>query len=291
MNSLTAAFEECRVLNAHYGTRFYSAIEQLPNHLQPHIHGLCAFDRILIEMIQNPKTGVTNQQQIDAMKKWQTTFELGMSDEIISNPFLLASIHTAKIHDIDPNLYSELVKARIKQCKQGSSQLTSQRDKQMKLLAKVIASLLAANLKITKKKDLLSITRIALAGEIIQALCAIPEDVKRGRLFFTQAELKKGRIALKTLQSKKVTSNTKKLIEQYLKQCEQLLQQSQSLCSGSHQQFFSTIIEQYNELINTIREENYNVFGLQKTSFSQWKKKLAQSVKQLPSLKALKLRS
>ena len=55
MKSLSDAYEECKVLNNHYGTRFYHALNLFPKELQPHIHGLCAFDRILIEMIRNPK--------------------------------------------------------------------------------------------------------------------------------------------------------------------------------------------------------------------------------------------
>jgi 15-cis-phytoene synthase len=278
MNTLTAAFEECRVLNNHYGTRFHAALNKLPNHLQPHVHGLCAFDRILIEMIRNPKPGVTTKDQVNAMLAWQQAFEAGMADELPTNIYLQAAVHSAKVLDLNENLYTNLVASRVKEHTTKKYATFASLSKQIKATTKPISVLLSNLLSLEDAKSQKAIQQLAEAGELIELLHDLPKSLKRGVNYLSVADMKKYRCSEKTLREEKVTNGCKKLLESYLnKACKDITSANKILCHplSKHTEFFSTIADSYLNLIQQIRENDYELFSLQpKVS---WKLKLRQS--------------
>jgi len=285
MNSLTSAFEECRVLNKHYGTRFYHAIHLFPRPLQPHIHGLCAFDRILLEMIRNPIEGVTEKEQIKAMKAWQKAFEKGMHGSGEKNAYLHAALHTTKIFSIDPKYFSHLAKSRIDLHKKKQFQTYTQLNKSLETTSTKIAEILCSILQIHNQKAKKQVVRLAKAGELIELLCDFSKAQERGKMYLPTKDLKKFGYTKQSLERKKVTKAWKKLIESYLQKAEADIKAG--LKNTSHfpehsQVAFITIAQTYQHLIDNIREKEYDLFTYQPKL--HWKLKLKQS---LPLITAL----
>lgn len=285
MNSLTSAYEECRILNRHYGTRFHHAINLFPRELQPHIHGLCAFDRILLEMIRNPKDGVNQKEQLAAMKAWQKAFEKGMNETHSKNSYLHASLHTTKIFDIDPKLFSKLAKARIASHKINGYQTYSQLQKHLDATSGRIAEILVSILQIKNTKAQKQLARLARAGELVELLCDFSKALDRGKMYLPKNDLKKFGYTMQSLERKKVTKAFKQLIESYLKKAEADITAGLKTIHHYPEQMqvaFITIGESYQYLINDIREKEYDLFSRQPKL--GWKLKLKHS---LPLLGAL----
>ena len=217
MASLSSAYEECRVLNRHYGTRFFHAISLFPKALQPHIHGLCAFDRILLEMIRNPKEGVKKKDQLDAMKAWQRAFEAGMNNSLISNTYIMAAIHTTKIFDIDPKLFTKIVKARMDDHKKTSYASYLQLKNHLDATAGRVSDILCSILQIKDHRGKKQALRLARAGELIELVSDAGMAIKRGKCYFPAIDLKRFRCSTDTIKKNKVTKSWQRLAEHYLK--------------------------------------------------------------------------
>lgn len=267
MYSLSDAYEECRVLNKHYGTRFFHAINLFPKELQPHIHGLCAFDRILLEMIRNPKEGVSKKDQIDAMKAWQRAFEVGMKTSLSPNTYLRASVHTTKIFDINEKLYSKIVKARIADHKRASYDNYAQLKRHLDTTSGHISEILCGILEISSPKAKSQIARIARAGELLEIIIDTNYAIqKRNKCYLPKKDLRRYNYPLKDLRAGKVTKNWQELIESYLKKIEADLKAgagSMNVYPESCQPAILSIVEAYTSLLKDIRAKEYNVFTKQ----------------------------
>ncbi len=269
--SLTQSFEECRQLNRHYGTKLHHTLHLLPKEIQPHLHGIFAYDRILLEMLHNPKHGVTKKEQAAAMRSWKTIFEEAMKTDHCSNAYMHAVVHTCKIFHLPPKRVTKIAQLRIAQQKKPHFDNALQLRRHVHAVAQAYTDLLAPLLNVKHAHGRRAIKTLMKNGELLLLLTYAGQDYRRTVCVLPRSEMKKIGYSKHDFEVQIITEGFQQLVERYLALIEEEAQaaakQIKHLPSSLHHAFAS-LIETQHHLVQSIRQREYNLFSQPKLSLS-----------------------
>ena len=264
--TLTEIYDECRALNNHYGNRFYHAIHLFPKNIQPHIHGLCAFDRVLLEMIHHPNEGADQEAVKEAMLAWQSAFEDGMNDTPSGNHYIQALVHSSKAFALSPDLINQLISARLKECTTNVFKTKRAFNTHLNKTAGTIAELFSGILELRDEKQKKQIKELAIAGELLELTLNFKQALDRGRCYFPQSDLKKFKYTQQSLQQKKCTKACKQLLKSYVDLAQTKIDTFNTQLEhfpARHQQGLGEVAQAYTSIAEHIRACDYDVLTQQ----------------------------
>lgn len=267
MKSLTEAYEECRRLNKYYGTPFFHAINSFPRHVLPYLHSVYAFDRVVHEILYNPKDGVSRHKQARAVQRWQQAFEEGLDRCDASNQYLRAAIHTVKVFDIPPRHFAGYTQAKLRDFQTDTFDTFAQLVKSIDGTYGRLALINGQILGIKRQKAQKVMTNLARAAQLVFYISKLGKDFERkNRCILPAKDLKKFGYSLSDFKKHKINKKWKQLIEHYLKKIQNELDYARKnikhLPAGSQPAMENTV-QIYESLIESIRKKDYDVFSYQ----------------------------
>lgn len=100
---LTAAYEHCRKINAHYGKTYYFSSNFFPADVRPSVHALYAWVRYPDEWVDNPN-GLTVPEQADKLRQWRDATADAIKTGSSDHPVLAAWADSARRYEV-PSKY------------------------------------------------------------------------------------------------------------------------------------------------------------------------------------------
>ena len=263
--SLQDSYEECRQLNRYYGTPFYNALTLFPKQVQPHINAVLAFSRIISQVIDHPKEGVSEEQQVQTIKNFIEELEEGLKESHSTHSFLQSIVHTIRFCDIPEvyfHYYAEAMLADMKKKRYASfDTLKKHIDNTSGIIAKMIAHILHSS----DPAAIIQIKRLARAGQIINLVCNVSKDYDlKDRIYIGHSDFQKFGYKEIHLKKKKINDKWRKLIEHYLQQAEKdvyLLQKGLSKFPNHSHRALHATSQIYLGLIEKIRRMDYDTFA------------------------------
>jgi phytoene/squalene synthetase len=265
MKSLSECFEECRLLNKHYGTPFHHTLQIYPRELQPHLQGLWAFDRVLKEMLFRPNPGVKKQQQGLAMRNWSQALSESVDSGYSANVYHRAILHTAKIWDISGRTFEKLAEAGLIDHNE-LQETRSSWQKHLESIAKRQTDMIAPVLSLQSLPAKTRLRRLLKIGETLERLRLLGDErSSRIAALFPVTDLKKFGYGRKDLKNHVVNDAWKNLIESYLREMESELGsvKQKPHFSPLSQVPLEVLTQTYENLIADIRRKDYDLFARQ----------------------------
>jgi len=267
MKTLTDAYEECRRVNKYYGTPFFHAINSFPKQQQLYMHSVFAYDRIVQEMLQNPKEGITRQRQVKAVKNWNRALEEGLRTSSSANPYLQAIIHTIKVFDIPKSYFKKYTIAVLDDhstnCYDSYTKLQKIIDNTAGKVAEMNGIILGVK-SFKGKKLMLNLARVY---HLTKMLGKLGKDYdKKNKCHLSKKDMKKFNYTFTDLKDHIVNDNWRYLMEHYLKRIQDNLDSVEKNIISmppSTQLAFENTVQIYNSIIESIRKKDYDVFSYQ----------------------------
>jgi len=266
MSSLSEAYEECRILNKHYGTLFFHAVNFFPKDVQPHIHSVLAFDRIVKEIIHRPKNGVKKHEQMHALQNWEEAFQSGLDLSYAANPYLRATIHSCKMRNLPPKPFLRVIALRLKHplVRSYTSDTTFRRS--LDSLANNLSEILALLLGYSKQQTKI-LQRLLANGELLELVCNTAQTQPLAPIcHFPKTTLKKFGYTVTEWKNHVVNNRWRELLEYYLITMENevaRLQEQVASFPDSSRAALQITAETYLSLIDDIRQKDYDLFTRQ----------------------------
>jgi len=108
MTDLTAAYEQCRRINAGHGRTYFLAARLLPPVRRAAVHALYAFARVADEIVDNPAPGTDPAIGLAELDR-ELTDVLAGGPVATARPVLLALADTVRRHRIRPALFADFL--------------------------------------------------------------------------------------------------------------------------------------------------------------------------------------
>lgn len=267
MPTITDAYEECRRLNKYYGTPFFHAMNSFPKPLQPHIHSLYAFDRIVHEMLHNPNDGVSRSAQLQAVQNWQKAFEEGINSSEASNIYLKAVIHTTKIFDIPVKHFVKFSQAKIADHKRSYYSSYAQLQKHIDQTLGRTTEMSGIILGVKNMRAKKALVHLARASFLTNMLSKLGKDYERkNRCLLPKKDMKKFGYTMADLKDHIINDEWRYLMEYYMKKIQSNLDYMEKNIHSfpsTSQLAMENTVQIYNSLIESIRRKDYDVFSYQ----------------------------
>lgn len=264
MPTLQDSYEECRQLNAYYGTPFYYALNLFPKNHQPHLQALCAFSRIITRLVHHPNEGVSKTKQKQALRTYLNELKMALESSHSDDLYLQAIVHTAKFYDIpydDFRIYANqmLKNLDVKEYATYAS-LQTHLDRCAGTLGKMMAHIIGGQ----KEKAYAHAAKLARAGHLLELICDAGKEYDLNkRIYLAQSDLKKFGCTAKHFKEQKATKKWRTLIEHYLQKIEADVAYAQKglkhFHSDTHRALHATT-QIYLGLVDSIRRMDYNIF-------------------------------
>lgn len=262
--SLQESYEECRQLNKHYGTLFFHAINQFAKKDQPHVHALCAYLKILDEIVDSPNEGISKKHQEEAIQQFADALQEELNESYSPHSFRQAIVHTAKFHELESSTLKKITKAKIKDLKTKRYASYKDLQKHIDSTSGILAELLTHSIGYKHEKAFTYTKKLLRAGHLIEIICNISRDADlHDRIYLPQQSFKKHKATIEAIKRKRVTPELKTLLEEILQKAEKELT---SFEKGLHHfpetthKALHTTTQIYHGLIESIRKMNYNTF-------------------------------
>jgi len=262
--SLQDSYEECRQLNKHYGTFFYHAINLFPKKDQPHVHALCAYMRILDELVDSPNEGITKTKQEQAIKNFAQILLDELAASYSPHPYRQAIVHTAKFHDIPEQHFKRLASSKIKDLQ--TKRYTSYTDLQKHIdnTSGLLAEMLTESIGYKREQAFRHAKNLARSGHLIRTICNISSDFTlHDRLYIPQRELKKQKATIQAVKKETMTPELKSVIAVLLEKAEKeltLFEKGLKHFPDTSHKALHTTTQIYHGLIESIKKLDYDVF-------------------------------
>ena len=99
ITDISAAYEHCRKINAHYGKTYYFSTCFFPAEIRPAVHALYAWVRYPDEWVDNPR-GLTIAEQRDKLQQWRDATADAIKTGSSDHPVLAAWADSARRYDV-----------------------------------------------------------------------------------------------------------------------------------------------------------------------------------------------
>ena len=188
--TLSAAYERCRLLHARHGRTYYLATLLLPRWKRRHVHALYGFTRYADEIVDNLASTLDRPAQAAALRAWGTRLFAGLRGAPCPDPVLPAVLHTIRAFALDVGDFERFLDAMAADLTIDRYQTYQDLCGYMEGSAAVIGTMMAPILESTDPPAAAAHARqLGLAFQLTNFIRDIAEDYQRGRVYLPTADL------------------------------------------------------------------------------------------------------
>lgn len=265
---LKLAYSHCRFLTKRHAKTFYMATRFLPNEKQRGIfaiYGLCRYlDNLIDEsedLIQNQK--LTFRQLDDRLEMFKNRLVDVYEGKIVDDPILTAFADTLKKYQISMELpflliagvKTDLIKNRFKNFDEVYNYSYK--------VASVVGLMTSEVFGYINKKALDYAVDLGIAMQLTNILRDVGEDLRRGRIYIPQEELKKFKVTEEELFAGLLTDNFIELMKFQVNRTRMFYTRADKgigLLSSDSRLPVYLARHNYSRILNKIEKNNFNVF-------------------------------
>ena len=188
--TLSAAYERCRLLHARHGRTYYLATLLLPRWKRRHVHALYGFVRYADEIVDDLATTLDPPGQAAALQAWGERFFAGLGGAPLDDPVLPAVLHTVRAFDLDPGDFAKFLTSMAADLDTDGYATYQDLLGYMEGSAAVIGTMMAPILEASDPVAARGHAReLGLAFQLTNFIRDVAEDSARGRVYLPAADL------------------------------------------------------------------------------------------------------
>ena len=187
--TLTAAYERCRLLNAHHGRSFYLATRLLPEWKRRHVHALYGLTRYADEIVDDLGSTATVAERAKALEAFGSGFFAALDGDRTTDPLLPAVVHTVRAFAIDRSVFERFFRSMAMDLDRDRYADYGDLLEYMEGSAAVIGEMTLPILEPLHPSAVEPARHLGFAFQLTNFIRDIGEDLRRGRVYLPAADL------------------------------------------------------------------------------------------------------
>jgi phytoene synthase len=187
---LAAAYERCRQLHRTHGRTYYLATRLLPAWKRPHVHALYGFTRYADEIVDRTED-LPPAARAAKLRDWSDRFVAGLHGEPVDDPLLPAVLHTIEVFDLERADFASFLRSMAMDIEIAAYEDYPDLLDYMEGSAAVIGTMMLPILEPADPAAAREPARqLGLAFQLTNFLRDVAEDLRRGRIYLPQRDLR-----------------------------------------------------------------------------------------------------
>lgn len=254
----------CQKLHRRYGTSYYHATRFFPKPIREATHVVYAFFRVPDEIVDNP-TGNPRQQLKAWIKDWQKAYRTGQSN----HPVLRATASIFHTYHIPYKYSTAFLKAMLMDTYKKSYATYAELKKYMYGSAAAVGLIMTHLTGFSNQKALYYAEQLGYAMQMTNFIRDIGEDLRRGRIYIPQKDLKKYHV--KTITPSAAMTSLIKYEIAFTKKLYASAEKGIDYLPKKNRQAVRIGLWLYRAILKKIEDNNYDVFT-RRAHTSIWEK-------------------
>ncbi len=267
-DELRQAYRHCRQITREYAKTFYMATRLLPNKKQRSIFAIYAMCRHIDDLVDEAEDLVL-QKKLDSrqipvmLDQWKSHLIRTYNGEQIDHPVLTALSDVLKEYNLPIELPFQLMDGVCMDLTKKRYETFEELYEYSYKVASVVGLMVSEVFGYDDEKALDHAVQLGIAMQLTNILRDVGEDLKRGRIYLPQDELRKFGISEQDLFDHKIDDKFRDFMEFQIQRAEQYYSDADPgipmLSSDSHYPVAMARLN-YSKILQRIRDNDYQVF-------------------------------
>lgn len=269
-----ADIEVCRKIHREFGTTYYYATLRFPANIQRRVHSIYAFVRVPDEWVDNPGS-LTVEERRELLHDWRNQMVRGLAGERPDHPAMRAFCDTViecRIPVEEAHLFLDAMEQDL-----DETQYETFEDLRgyMRGSASAVGVMMCYGM--CARTDYDTIARAKALGEAMQLtnfLRDIGEDLRRGRVYLPQEDMRRFGVTRKDLERGVVSEPFRSLIQFEIERARDLYRTSDFGIYKLPKRMRKAVLMSrilYSEILTCIEKQGYDVFS-RRARTNRWQK-------------------
>jgi 15-cis-phytoene synthase len=261
--ALRESYERCRRLNARYGKTYYLAARLLPPEKRPYVHALYGFARYADEIVDNPSSNWSAQDQGDELRRWGDSMLADLASGHSDDPVGRALVHTAKRWAIPADHFETFLRSMTMDLTVTEYATFDALHEYIYGSAAVIGLQMVPILEPSAADAYPRAMELGLAFQLANFIRDVGEDLDRGRLYLPLDELAQFDLTRNDVEQRVVDDRMKELLKFQIRRVRELEAAARpgiSLLHPTSQPCIEAARVLYCGIVDAVERIDYQVF-------------------------------